>query len=342
VGEGETILVELASYIEGRSGIDVTEIQSLAYRDVNGSVRVNSRQTYIDDLDEIPTPAWDLFDFEDYKCDLSHYYNPKQHEIMMRAPIFTSRACPFSCNFCNMNAVMGKKFRRRSPKAIVDEMEFLNRTFGVNYYSFLDDNLTLHKGHILSLCEEIKNRGLDIQFDTPNGVDLNALDEEVVAALADTGLVMTSLAIEHGSDYIRNEVVGKHLSREKIFEIISLCKKYKIRTNGFFIIGFPEETYDTLKEQYEFMSQLEIDRKSLLTLIPFPGTKVFQQAVDDNLFSVKVDLANLWQAPMSHAQSEFVIAPYNLPIEKLVEFKSSFNLKSRRFERLPEDLFVSN
>ena len=79
---------------------------------------------------------------------------------------------------------------------------------GVDYFFFMDDNLALSKGHILSLCQEIKNSGLDIQFDTPNGVCLNTLDEDVVAALSDAGLVKTSLAIEHGSDYIRNEAVS--------------------------------------------------------------------------------------------------------------------------------------
>ena len=341
IGEGDTILVELANHIEGRNGSDITKIQSIAYRDTSGSVVINSRQSFIEDLDEIPIPAWDLLDFDNYKGDLSYYFNPKQHEITMRAPILTSRACPYNCNFCNMHSVMGKKLRRRNPKAVVSEMEFLNRTYGVNYFSFMDDNLALSKGHILSLCQEIKNSGLDIQFDTPNGVCLNTLDEDVVAALSDAGLVKTSLAIEHGSDYIRNEVIGKRLSREKISEVVSLCKKYRIKTAGYFIIGFPEETCDTLKDQYELMSQLDVDIKRLFSLVPFPGTRLFQQVVDDNLFSSKVNLADLWKKPVSLVQDDFLISPYDLSIEELIEFQSKFNYKSQRFESPWEDMLIS-
>ena len=114
-----------------------------------------------------------------------------------------------------MFLVMGKKHRKRNVKHIVDEIELLHKKHEVNYFSFMDDNLTLNRSHILDLCDEILRRKLNIMFDTPNGLWINSIREEIVAKMVEAGLVRTTIAIEHGSDYIRNKVIGKHLERKK-------------------------------------------------------------------------------------------------------------------------------
>jgi radical SAM superfamily enzyme YgiQ (UPF0313 family) len=219
---------------------------------------------------------------------------------------------------------MGKTHRRRGGIKFVDEIEFLHRNYGINYFSIMDDNFTLHRGHIFEFCDEVRRRKLDIQFETPNGIWINSLNEKVIAALASVGLVHTSVAIESGSDYIRNEVVGKNLKRETIFEHIRILKKYNIMTAGFFIMGFPEDTYETLADTYKMMNQLKLDRMGAMTAMPFPGTKLFEQVKRDNLFVNPVDLNNLWKKPLSHAQSDFIIKPYNLSIEELKKWRSKF------------------
>ena len=79
-------------------------------------------------------------------------------------------------------------------------------------------------------------------FNTPNGLWVNSLREEVIAKMVETGLVYANLAIEHGDDHMRNNVIGKGLDRNKIFEVNALLKKYKIKTVGMFLMGFPEDT----------------------------------------------------------------------------------------------------
>ena len=172
-------------------------------------------------------PAWDLINFKNFEMKLDHYYNPQKLPIKFKAGIMSSRACPLACNFCDIHLVMGKKHRKRSPKKIVDEIELLNKHYDINYFSFQDDQLTLNRAHITEVCDEILKRGLKIIFDTPNGIWINSIREEVVAKLAEAGLVSVSLPIEHGDDYIRNKVIGKTLDRKKIFEVAKLVKKYK-------------------------------------------------------------------------------------------------------------------
>ncbi len=243
------------------------------------------------------------------------------------------------CNFCDMFLTMGKKHRRSSAERFVDEIEFLYKNKGMKYFSIMDDNLTLNNQHILKICAEIKRRKIDIQFETPNGVQVSSLNEEVIAALAGAGLIRTNVAIESGSDYIRNLVVGKDLEREKIYEVVRLLKKYEVMTGGFFVIGFPEETNDTLADTYKMMDDLKLDRMKPHIAIPFPGTKLFEQVKKDNLFTQHVDYSSLWKIPVSHAQHDFIIKPYNMSIEDLRKWRSKlaalnnkyFNFNSNKF-----------
>ena len=321
LGEGETQIVELADCIEQDDFEKIAKISSFACRTKDGSVKINEDKLLLD-LDDLPMPAWDLVDFKNYEIDMTNYYNPKQLTMKNRVPIFSSRGCPMDCNFCDMFLTMGKKHRRSSAERFVDEIEFLHKNKGMNYFSIMDDNLTLNNKHILRICEEIKRRKLNIQFETPNGVQVSSLNEEVIAALASAGLVRTNVAIESGSDYIRNLVVGKDLEKEKIYDVCKLLKKYKIMTGGFFVIGFPEETNETLTDTYEMMNELKLDRMKPHIAIPFPGTRLFEQVKRDNLFTQHVDFDNLWKMPMSHAQDDFIIKPYDMSLEDLRKWRS--------------------
>ena len=243
IGEGENTIVALADAIEKKDENKLSEIKSFAFRDKKGKVKFNLERDFIEDLDSLPMPAWDLIDINQYAMNLENYYNPKNLPLKYKAAIFSSRACPLACNFCDMFLVMGKKHRKRSVKHIVDEIELLHKEHGVNYFSFMDDNLTLNRSHIMGLCDEILNRKLDIMFDTPNGVWINSLREEIIEKMVEAGLVRTTIAIEHGNDYIRNKVIGKALDRKKILEVANMLNKYKILTVAGFIMGFPEETH---------------------------------------------------------------------------------------------------
>jgi len=325
IGEGENSIVALTASIEAKNENLLSSIKSFAYRDKNGIVKINRQKNYIDDLDALPLPAWDLINIKKFEMKLDHYYNPPKLPLKNKAAIFSSRACPLACNFCDMFVVMGKKHRKRSPKTIVNEIELLNKSYGVNYFSFMDDQLTLNKAHIMELCDEILKRKLKIIFDTPNGLWINSLREEVVAKMAEAGLVSAYIAIEHGNDYMRNKVIGKVLEREKIFEVAGLLKKHKVMSSGLFIMGFPEDTNETLKDSYDMMNELQLDRFGISTLIPFPGTALFKQVVKDNLFIEKWNLEDLWKTPFSISQNEFIIKPYNMSMDDLHKWRKKFD-----------------
>ena len=325
IGEGEMTLLKLIKCLENKNFEGLKNIKSFAYRDESGKIHCNLEKEFIEDLDSIPLPAWDLIDFKNFEMKLDTYYNPKNLPFKNKAAIFSSRACPLECNFCDMFLVMGRKHRKRSVAKIADELELLVKEHGVTYFSFMDDQLTLNRGHILELCDEILKRKLNIQFDAPNGVWINSLRDDVVGKLAEAGLAMCNLAIEHGNDYIRNKIIGKNLERDKIFEAANYLKKYNVLSGGFFIMGFPEDTNDTLQDTYDMMQELQLDKMAVNTAVPFPGTTLFKQVIKDKLLVNKWNLDELWKTPISYQQGDFIIKPYNMSLEDLAIWRKKFD-----------------
>ena len=325
IGEGENTIVALAAAVKSKNYKLMEKIQSFAFKDKDGNIKINREKNYIENLDELPMPAWDLINFNKFKMNLKTYYNPKNLDIQYKAAIFSSRACPLACNFCDMFLVMGKTHRKRSVQTIVNEIEYLNKEFDVNYFSFMDDQLTLNRGHIIELCDEILKRKLNIQFDTPNGLWINSLRENLIAKMVEAGLVSASLAIEHGNEHIRNNVIGKMLERDKIFEVANILKKYKVMTSGLFIMGFPEDTNETLEETYDMMNELQLDRMAVNTLVPLPGTKLMKQIMKEKLLINHWDPDELWRTPISLQQGEFVIKPYDMTVDDLYSWRNKFD-----------------
>ena len=324
IGEGENTIIALADSIKKKNESLLSSIKSFAYRDKDGVVRINKETNYIDDLDTLPTAAWDLINWKDFGMKMDHYYNPLKLPLKYKAPITSTRACPCLCNFCDMFMVMGRKHRKRSPKFIADEIELLNKDHGVNYFLFMDDTLTLNRAHIMNLCDEIIKRKIKISMEAYNGLWINSLREEVIAKMVEAGFVKAQIAIESGDDYIRNKVVKKGLSREKIIEVTGLLKKYKVMTVGCFIIGFPEDTNETLQKTYDFLHELQLDKNGISTLIPFPGTTLFKQVVKEKLFVNDINLDELWKTPMDLDQSKFLIKPYNMSLDDLYKWRNKF------------------
>jgi radical SAM superfamily enzyme YgiQ (UPF0313 family) len=327
VGEGEEQIVAVADCVKNKTN-DFSNIHSFAYR-VNGALVYNKRNNYISDLDQLPDPSWDIINFSDYFGDHSSWHNPKKHDIRISAPILTSRSCPFSCNFCACHKTMGRGFRKRSPKRVAGEIEYLHREYGINYFGFIDDNVNLDKTHVMEICDEIIRRRLDIQFEPTCGLHLASMDDDIAKALSKAGCVFARLPIEHGNEFIRNKIIGKNLSREQIFRAAGSLKKFGMRISTMSIMGFPEDTKKTLQDTYDLLMELKADLNYVFNLIPFPGTKVFEQAKNENLLLSNFSEEQVWKGdidldPVQKVQ-QYYLKPKKMSFEELDYFRDKFN-----------------
>jgi anaerobic magnesium-protoporphyrin IX monomethyl ester cyclase len=327
VGEGEEQIVALANCVKKKKK-DFHHIHSFAYR-INGDVVYNQRNGYISNLDQLPDASWDIINFPDYYSDHSSWHNPKKHDIKISAPIITSRSCPFSCNFCACHKTMGRGFRKRSPKRVVGEIEHLHREYGINYFGFIDDNVNLDKSHVLEICEEIIRRRLDIQFEPTCGLHLASMDDDIAMALSKAGCVFARLPIEHGNEYIRNKIIGKNLKREQIFQAAQSLRRRGMRISTMSIMGFPEDTPQTLQDTYDLLMELKADLNYVFNLIPFPGTKIFEQAKNEGLLLSAFSEEQIWAGdidldPVQKIQ-QYYLKPKNMSFEELDYFRNKFN-----------------
>lgn len=346
-GEGEATTEKLLEAIsEGR---DFLGIDGITYRKSEGFPLLTAYNTdgtpflpledctichvpkteFIQNVDHLPLPAYELFRFEDYFCDTSAWYNPNNIPVNgLSVPILTSRSCPNCCNFCSMNQVMGVKYRARSAQSVISEIEYLYHQHNVRYFKIMDDNFTLNKKRTIQICNAIVSQNMKIAIECSSGLFINSLDDEVIDALASAGLIMTSIAIESGSDYIRNQVVGKHLPRKKIYDVVSSFNRYpKIYLYGLFIMGFPEDTTETLNDSITMIKELDLDDISVNPLIPLPGTRLFEQCRSERLFLHEVDYQNLWREEgffCTPYVEQFYIKPYTLSVEQLKKYYEYF------------------
>ena len=328
LGEGEEQVVALARAVESRKISDLEPVQAIAYR-INGKIIKNDRRNYIADLDALPQAAWDLIKLEDYYSDHTGWHNPKNMNIQISIPILTSRSCPFNCSFCACHKTMGRTFRLRSAKKVVDEIEYLNKEYGINYFGFIDDNVNLNKDHVIDICNQIVKRKLNIQFEPTCGLYLGRVDEDIAYALGKAGCVFARLPIEHGNDYMRNTIIGKNLPREQIFRAKKLLKDNGIRVSTMCIMGFPEDTAQTLQDTYDLLIELNADLNYVFNLIPFPGTKVFEQAKKEGLLLSSFSEEQMWKGeidldPVQKVQ-QYYLKPRAMSLEELDYFRKKFN-----------------
>jgi radical SAM superfamily enzyme YgiQ (UPF0313 family) len=343
LGEGEASSLRLIeSHFNNKEALE--QIDGIAFRK-GGNITVNEKKSFIDDLDKLAFPAYEILNLKDYYFDTKRWYNPKRLAIDIPLPILSSRACPYRCVFCSMHMTHGTKFRPRSARNVVDEIEYLYKKYNHRYFSFVDDNLTFNKARTLDICNEIIYRGLDIQFDTPNGLSIKHLDKEAMDGLVKAGLIRVCVAPESGSDFIRNKVIRKGLSRNEIYSFFDIIKDYKeLYVKAFFVIGFPEETSQTLNDTYEMIKQIPVQQISIFNAVPFPGTPLFEQCKREGLIDIPLDnLHNLDTFANYNESDTPFIKPYKLKLQSLMEFRQkAYDYISHRNPRNSVSLLNKN
>ncbi len=268
-GEGELGFPRFLQQLEHGEKARWEEVPGLVWRDAGlETVRVNQRAES-KDLDVLGLPAWDLMQPE--------LYPENQHGMFYRqfpiAPIMATRGCPYLCTFCSSAAT---KLRRRSPDHFINEVELLYHEFGIREFHVVDDNFTLDMRYAKALLRSLIDLDLDVSWCTPNGVRLDRLDEECLDLMKQAGFYSVSVGIESGSDRILQRM-KKGTTTEKIRRGIEMVNRSGIDVVGFFILGFPGETIDEIKQTLRFSRELGLKRATFFTYLPLPGTESWRE-----------------------------------------------------------------
>lgn len=267
-GEAEVGFPKLLDSLN-RGEKDLHDIPGLSW--LEGGKVVSNPKIFTEDLDSLGMPAWDLINPQDYP-ESQHGAFFKKFPI---APIMITRGCPYPCTFCAGGAIAGKKIRRRSIDSVLDELVYLKKNFGVREFHVIDDNFTMDADYAKKFLRRLKSLSLDMSWAVPNGVRMDTLDEELLGLMKDTGLYMISLGIESGSDRILG-LMKKGITTERIRGHIKMIRSSNIDIAGFFILGFPGDTVESIKETIKFSTQLGLARANYFTYLPFPGSESYE------------------------------------------------------------------
>ncbi|HEY8279344.1 MAG TPA: radical SAM protein [Bdellovibrionota bacterium] len=259
MSEAEISIVEILNALE--EGRPVSAVPGVVHRQA-GKVVVNS-WTPPPKLDELTLPDFSAVIGFDWKSGMFQY------------PILSSRGCPYECIFCCVPDLTGsRKWRSRSVKSFVDEMEFALREGGVRHFELWDDNFTLHLPRAKQICREIIARGLDITWACHNGIRADRIDEELALLMSQAGCVRVAFGIESGNASTFDRL-KKGEPLKAVVDAVNIVRKAGIDAIGYFIIGLPGDDLQKFIETIRFQRSLGLRDHRFGMLVPYPKTEIW-------------------------------------------------------------------
>ncbi len=279
IGEGEITISELINTFEKGDTRNLKTIKGIAFKK-NGKTVMAPPRPPIEDLDSLPFPARHLLPMDKYFADVKE--TPLRGEINKPwTTMITTRGCPYKCVFCTVHIVMGKKWRARSPKNVVDEIEQLIRTYRIKQIDFYDENMTLNKKRMENICDLMVERKLDVDWYTPNGVRADTLDENLLRKMKKSGCKRIRVAPESGLQRVVDQIVKKDQKLTEVEKAIMLARKVGIKVGCFFVLGLIGETKEDIQATINYaykLRKLGADKFYFSIATPIYGTELYEQA----------------------------------------------------------------
>ena len=290
-GEPEMTLRELLDTLEGKSPSDprvakmladtrfdgapgsanaMANIAGLAWRD-SGEIVINPDRPFIPDLDDLPVPLHELLPLD------------KQRMPMIKGPftfIVTGRGCPAGCKFCIKHVSYQTSVRLRSPERILEELQQLAE-LGVHNVNMYADLFTVNREQVVGLCKLIIESGLKVKWTCNSRVDY--VDEEMLQLMSRAGCWFISWGIESANEQILKRT-HKGYRKERAVQALNWAHAAGINNWGYFIIGLPGETEETIQETIAYAKQLPLDIALFHIAAPYPGTPFFYEVVQNGWF----------------------------------------------------------
>lgn len=244
----------------------------------------------IGNLDDLPFPDWGLIDMETYATEQGRALYVGVAVDKRKASLFTSRGCPFRCTFCATHTTFTRLLRYHSPDYICQQIITLNKKYGITLFIIEDDLFTGNKKEVIDMLNAFKTLKIpnfELQF--PNALSNNTLNEEVVDALYDAGMLSTEIAVESGSPYVQKNIIHKYVQLDKVKYWVDYMHSKNIIVKCLFILGFPNETKEQMLESIEFAKTLKADWCIFSIATPLVGTEMYEEFIMKGVITDEID-----------------------------------------------------
>lgn len=290
------------------NGTPLKKIPGVYYKD-GENICSTPGHSYVEDLDTIPYPAYDLYDLSKYKM-------PKI--VAKKSPMavyMASRGCAFNCSFCDKN-IFGRKMRYKSPGIVVDQIKYLLK-LGFKEVRFNDDLFTTNIERAKTICERIIHSNLKFQWQLSSGVRVDRVDLEFLKLAKRAGCYSMGVGFE-AADQKALDSANKKIKVAQSYKAEELFKKAKMDYVGFFMLGLPSDTEETLKKTIKFATELDCTFAKVTVTVPFPGTSLFREYEAKGLIKSRD-----WSKYNFHSIKEIYQHP-NLNMETLSKYYNKF------------------
>jgi len=288
-------------------------------------------------LDFLPFPARHLLPMDKYLSGQSPHSGQKRTPA---TTITTSRGCPGQCTFCAIKTMWGDSYRVRSPENVLAEIDLLIKTYGIRELNIEDDNFTANKKRAMAILQGIIDREYDLALNSPSGLAIFAMDEELLDKMREAGYYSVSFAIESGDQYVLKELMHKKVDHAKAKRLIKHARDIGMKTKAFYIGGYPGESLTTMARTTQCAYDMGADWSLFFAATPLPGTPMLKTCRDNGwLVDPNLDYRYSFFKPNIRTP-EFTpedVIEWRDDSNRFINFEQNINMREGKYDRALED-----
>ena len=279
MGHAEERIIDFLKIVRGQDFTELRKYDGICYINDSKEIVLNSVTSYIGDVRQMVKPDYT-------KIDVTKYFDHDNKNFNMNskvpaATIMTSYGCPHNCIFCATKTISGKKAVYRSVEDILEEIEYLKEC-GAKHLIFIDDNLTAKKDRLVNLLNEFISRKYNLTW-MMSSLAVWHLNDEILELMKKSGCTRLSISCESGCQRVLSKIIRKPLKLDIIPPILKKCKELGIEIVSNYVIGFPGETWDDLRQTFKHAEECDFDVVHFHIATPLPKTRLYDIAVQENL-----------------------------------------------------------
>jgi len=314
-GEGFGTLVDLVDRLKRSQ--PVAGVPGLHWTDGDGVFAAGPAATLLADLDELPTPAWDLLPMDAYRAHNWHCFQDLAH----RQPygvVYTSLGCAFDCSFCSLKRLFAGKrgVRFRSPKKVIEDIRVLVEDYGVKNIKILDECFVLRESHVIELCDLIYERGYDLNMWAYSRVD--TVNQRMLSAMRAAGMRWLAYGIESGTREVLDGVQKGRYGEADIREAVRATQEAGIYVVGNYMFGLPADDEASMRATLGLSKELLCEYANFYVTMAYPGSALYGEAL-----AAGTRLPESWSGYSQLSEDTLPLPTRQLTAEDVLRFRDA-------------------